>query len=190
MSIEASLYVSSSAWSRAVSSRPHSLVSLQPHGGKAVDGWADPLVGSSSLSVTGSLHRGKAIVGEVDPLVGSSLPLLSIKGSSHTNIFKTTLIQSQQMGWSNDSFINVIAKVGAWPVSLEGPYSILDILAGAVVSISLVVSMVRQGLKVGRDYVSPLVSFAQPIVSSVVSVDELDDRPVAIGLAMMDVVIM
>ncbi|KAK0584114.1 hypothetical protein LWI29_007799 [Acer saccharum] len=96
MSIEASLYVSSSAWSRAVSSRPHSLVSLQPHGGKAVDGWADPLVGSSSLSVTGSLHRGKAIVGEVDPLVGSSLPLLSIKGSSHTNIFKTTLIQA---GW-------------------------------------------------------------------------------------------
>ncbi|KAK0596767.1 hypothetical protein LWI29_018806 [Acer saccharum] len=36
--------------------------------------------------------------------------------------------------------------------------------------------MVGQRSKVGRDSVSPLVSFAQPIVSSVVSIDELDDR--------------
>ncbi|KAK0608031.1 hypothetical protein LWI29_024409 [Acer saccharum] len=56
------------------------------------------------------------------------------------------------------------------------PSSILDVSAGAVVSISSAVSMVGHGSKVGRDSVSPLVSFAQPIVSSMVSVDELDDR--------------
>ncbi|KAK1564679.1 hypothetical protein Q3G72_008675 [Acer saccharum] len=52
---------------------PHSLVSLRPHGGKVIDGWADLLVGSSY--VRSSLPRGKAVVGGVDPLVGSSLPL-------------------------------------------------------------------------------------------------------------------
>ena len=60
--------------------------------------------------------------------------------------------------------------MGAGPVSSEGPSSILDVSAGVIVSISSSVSMVGQGSKVGR------VSFAQPIVSSVVSVDELDDR--------------
>ncbi|KAK4842343.1 hypothetical protein QYF36_019883 [Acer negundo] len=43
--------------SRVVHSMPHSLVSLRPNGGKAVDGWADPLMGSSSLSVRGSLPK-------------------------------------------------------------------------------------------------------------------------------------
>ncbi|KAK4839643.1 hypothetical protein QYF36_023664 [Acer negundo] len=56
------------ARSRVVPSRPHSLVSLRPHGGKTVDGWADPLVGSSSLFIRGSLPRGKIVVGELDPL--------------------------------------------------------------------------------------------------------------------------
>ncbi|KAK0594536.1 hypothetical protein LWI29_009004 [Acer saccharum] len=87
--------------------------------------------------------------------------------------------QSQQVGRSEDSLIGVpvhSSRVGAVPVSSEGPSSILDVSAGAVVSISSAVSMVGQGSKVGRDSVSPLVSFAQPIISSVVSVDELDDR--------------
>ncbi|KAK0598661.1 hypothetical protein LWI29_036757 [Acer saccharum] len=87
--------------------------------------------------------------------------------------------QSQLVGRSEDSFIGVpvhSSKVGAVPVSSEGPSSILDVSAGAVVSISSAASMVGQGSKVSRDSVSPLVSFAQPIVSSVVSVDELDDR--------------
>ncbi|KAK0571821.1 hypothetical protein LWI29_022042 [Acer saccharum] len=87
--------------------------------------------------------------------------------------------QSQQVGRSEDSLIGVhvhSSRVGAMPVSSEGPSSILDVSAGAVVSISSAVSMVGQGSKVGRDSVSPLVSFAQPIVSSVVSIDELDDR--------------
>ncbi|KAK0574982.1 hypothetical protein LWI29_032032 [Acer saccharum] len=87
--------------------------------------------------------------------------------------------QSQLVGRSEDSLIGVpvhSSRVGAVPVSSEGPSSILDISAGAVVSISSVTSMVGQGSKVNRDSVSPLVSFAQPIVSSVVSVDELDDR--------------
>ncbi|KAK0572969.1 hypothetical protein LWI29_001117 [Acer saccharum] len=118
-----------------------------------------------------SLPSGKAIVGEVDPLAGSSLPLSSIKGSSYADLFI--------VGRSEDSLIGVhihSSRAGAVPVSLEGPSSILDVLAGAVVLISSAVSMVKQGSKVGRDSVSPLVSFALPIVSSVVSVDELDDR--------------
>ncbi|KAK0578217.1 hypothetical protein LWI29_006860 [Acer saccharum] len=87
--------------------------------------------------------------------------------------------QSQLVGRSEDSLIGVpvhSSRVGVVPVSSEGPSSILDVSAGAVVSISSATSMVGQGLKVNRDSVSPLVSFAQPIVSSVVSVDELDDR--------------
>ena len=83
------------------------------------------------------------------------------------------------MGRSDDSLINTpvhSSRVGAGPVSSEGPYLILDVSAGAIVSISFSVSMVGQGSKVGRASVSPLVSFAHPIVSSVVSVDELDDR--------------
>ncbi|KAK0587019.1 hypothetical protein LWI29_016199 [Acer saccharum] len=87
--------------------------------------------------------------------------------------------QSQLVGRSEDSLIGVpvhSSRVGAMPVSSEGPSSILDVSAGAVVSISSAASMVGQGSKVSRDSVSPLVSFAQPIVSSVVSVDELDDR--------------
>ncbi|KAK3212712.1 hypothetical protein Dsin_017418 [Dipteronia sinensis] len=67
MSMEASLYVTSLARSSAVPSRPH--VSLRPHGGEAVDGWADPLLGSSSMSVRGSLPRCEAVVSVVDPLV-------------------------------------------------------------------------------------------------------------------------
>ncbi|TXG73603.1 hypothetical protein EZV62_002182 [Acer yangbiense] len=70
MSIEAFLYVSSLAGSRAVPSRPYSFVSLRPHGGKAVDSLADPLVESSSLSVKGSLPKSMTVnVGEVDLLV-------------------------------------------------------------------------------------------------------------------------
>ncbi|KAK0595674.1 hypothetical protein LWI29_008923 [Acer saccharum] len=87
--------------------------------------------------------------------------------------------QSQLVGRSEDSLIGVpvhSSRVGVVHVSSEGPSSILDVSAGAVVSISSVTSMVGQGSKVNRDSVSPLVSFAQPIVSSVVSVDELDDR--------------
>ncbi|KAK0576941.1 hypothetical protein LWI29_025613 [Acer saccharum] len=87
--------------------------------------------------------------------------------------------QSQLVGRSEDSHIGVpvhSSRVGVVPVSSEGPSSILDVSAGAVVSISSATSMVGQGSKVNRDSVSPLVSFAQPIVSSVVSVDELDDR--------------
>ncbi|KAK0577518.1 hypothetical protein LWI29_034302 [Acer saccharum] len=87
--------------------------------------------------------------------------------------------QSQQVRRSEDSLIGVpvhSSRVGAVPVSSEGPSSILNVSASAVVSISSAVSMVGQGSKVSRDFVSPLVSFAQPIVSSVVSVDELDDR--------------
>ncbi|KAK0579042.1 hypothetical protein LWI29_020085 [Acer saccharum] len=87
--------------------------------------------------------------------------------------------QSQLVGRSEDSLIGVpvhSSRVGVVPVSSEGPSSILDVSAGAVVSISSATSMVGQGSKVNRDSVSPLVSFAQPIVSSVVSVDELDDR--------------
>ncbi|KAK3225744.1 hypothetical protein Dsin_005606 [Dipteronia sinensis] len=88
MSMEASLYVSSSAGSRVVPSRPH--VSLRPHGGKVVD---DLLVGSSSMFVKGSLPRGEAVVGGVEPLVGSSLPTSSIRGSSFTDLFKAAPIQ-------------------------------------------------------------------------------------------------
>ncbi|KAK0592475.1 hypothetical protein LWI29_019804 [Acer saccharum] len=87
--------------------------------------------------------------------------------------------QSQLVGRSEDSLIGVpvhSSRVGVVPVSSEGPSSILDVSAGAVVSISSATSMVGQGSKVNRDSVSQLVSFAQPIVSSVVSVDELDDR--------------
>ncbi|KAK0598644.1 hypothetical protein LWI29_036599 [Acer saccharum] len=87
--------------------------------------------------------------------------------------------QSQLVGRSEDSLIGVpvhSSRVGVVHVSSEGPSSILDVSAGAVVSISSAASMVGQGSKVSRDSVSPLVSFAQPIVSSVVSVDELDDR--------------
>ncbi|KAK0598743.1 hypothetical protein LWI29_037563 [Acer saccharum] len=87
--------------------------------------------------------------------------------------------QSQQVGRSEDSLIGVpvhSSRMRAVPVSSEGPSSILDVSAGAVVSISPAASMVEQGSKVSRDSVSSLVSFAQPIVSSVVSVDELDDR--------------
>ncbi|KAK0598358.1 hypothetical protein LWI29_033968 [Acer saccharum] len=88
--------------------------------------------------------------------------------------------QSQLVGRSEDSLIGVpvhSSRVGAVPVSSEGPSSILDVSAGAVVSISSATSMVGQGSKVNRDSVSLFVgSFAQPIVSSVVSVDELDDR--------------
>ncbi|KAK0595253.1 hypothetical protein LWI29_004959 [Acer saccharum] len=87
--------------------------------------------------------------------------------------------QSQQVGRSEDSLIGVpvhSSRVRAVPVSSKGPSSILDVSAGAVVSISSAASMVEQGSKVSRDSVSSLVSFAQPIVSSVVSVDELDDR--------------
>ncbi|KAK0573962.1 hypothetical protein LWI29_016292 [Acer saccharum] len=75
-----------------------------------------------------------------------------------------------------DGLVHESHAVGAVLVSSEGPSSILDVSAGAVVSISSAISMVGQGSKVNRDSVSPLVSFAQPIVSSVVSVDELDDR--------------
>ncbi|KAK2651908.1 hypothetical protein Ddye_011764 [Dipteronia dyeriana] len=46
--------------SRVVPSRQY--VSLRPHGGNEVNGWADPLVGSSLLSVGGSLPIGKAIM--------------------------------------------------------------------------------------------------------------------------------
>ncbi|KAK0575654.1 hypothetical protein LWI29_004607 [Acer saccharum] len=115
---------------------------------------------------------------------------LLVQGNkSYTDLFKTShslprvvaaqVYRSQQVGQSEDSLIGVLvhsSRVGAVPVSSESPSSILDVSAGAVVSISLAVSMVGQGSKVGSDSVSPLVSFAQPIVSSVVSVDELDDR--------------
>ncbi|KAK0601925.1 hypothetical protein LWI29_028836 [Acer saccharum] len=87
--------------------------------------------------------------------------------------------QSQQVGRSEDSLIGVpvhSSRVRAVPISSEGPSSILDVSAGAAVSISSAASMVEQGSKVSRDSVSSLVSFAHPIVSSVVSVDELDDR--------------
>ncbi|KAK0578292.1 hypothetical protein LWI29_008115 [Acer saccharum] len=100
-----------------------------------------------------------------------------------------TVCQSQLVGRSEDSLIGVpvhSSRVGVVPVSSEGPSSILDVSAGAVVSISSATSMVGQGSKVNRDSVSPLVSFAQPIVSSVVSVDELDDR---IGGELMDFII-
>ncbi|KAK0583193.1 hypothetical protein LWI29_034447 [Acer saccharum] len=96
-----------------------------------------------------------------------------------TSMVATQVCQSQLVGRSEDSLIGVpvhSSRVGAVPVSSEGPSSILDVSAGAVVSISSAASMVGQGSKVSRDYVSPLVSFAQPIVSSVVSVDELDNR--------------
>ncbi|KAK0592359.1 hypothetical protein LWI29_017801 [Acer saccharum] len=145
-----------------------------------------------------SLPRGKAIVGEVDPLMGSSLPLSSIRGSSYADLFMAAQIQEDnvssplilskkggyvavQVGRNEDFLIGVpvhSSRVGAVPVSSKDPSSILDVSVGVVVSISSVVSMVGQGSKVGRDYVSPLVSFDQPIVSSVVSVDELDDRVV------------
>ncbi|KAK3229688.1 hypothetical protein Dsin_001569 [Dipteronia sinensis] len=80
MSMEASLYITSSAGSSVVPSRPH--VSLRPYGGEAVDGWADPLQGSSSLPVQGSLPRCEAVVGVVDPLVDnvSGPSILSKKG--------------------------------------------------------------------------------------------------------------
>ncbi|KAK0600418.1 hypothetical protein LWI29_014730 [Acer saccharum] len=67
-------------------------------------------------------------------------------------------------------------QVGAGPITSEGLSSILDVSTSAIILISSVVSMVRQRSKVGRDLVSLLVSFAQPIVSSVVSIDEVDDR--------------
>ncbi|KAK0591281.1 hypothetical protein LWI29_037894 [Acer saccharum] len=94
--------------------------------------------------------------------------------------------QSQLVGRSEDSLIGVpvhSSRVGVVPVSSEDPSSILDVSAGAVVSISSATSMVGQGSKVNRDSVSPLVSFAQPIVSSVVSVDELDDSPTKFGFS-------
>ncbi|KAK0592885.1 hypothetical protein LWI29_027193 [Acer saccharum] len=96
-----------------------------------------------------------------------------------TSVVAAQVYRSQQVGQSEDSLIGVpihSSRVGAVPVSSESPSSILDVSAGAVVSISSAVSMVGQGSKVGKDSVSLLVSFAQPIVSSVVSVDELDDR--------------
>ncbi|KAK0593385.1 hypothetical protein LWI29_035802 [Acer saccharum] len=121
-----------------------------------------------------------------DPILGmvsfASLvdsPCLTSLVAPTTSMVAAQVCQSQQVRQSEDSFIGVpilSSRVGAVPVSSEGPYSILDVSAGAVVSISSAVSMVRQGSKVSRDPVSLLVSFAQPIVSSVVSVDELDDR--------------
>ncbi|KAK0576865.1 hypothetical protein LWI29_024624 [Acer saccharum] len=96
-----------------------------------------------------------------------------------TSMVATQVYQSQLVGRSEDSLIGVhvhSSRMGAVPVSSEGPSSIFDVSAGAVVSISSAASMVGQGSKVSRDSVSPLVFFAQPIVSSVVSVDELDDR--------------
>ncbi|KAK3193449.1 hypothetical protein Dsin_024759 [Dipteronia sinensis] len=79
------------AGSSVVPSRPH--VSLRPHSGEAVDGLADPLFGSSSLSVRGSLPRYEAVVGMVDPFVGGSLPMSSIKGSSFKDLLKAAPIQ-------------------------------------------------------------------------------------------------
>ncbi|KAK0604120.1 hypothetical protein LWI29_012230 [Acer saccharum] len=102
-----------------------------------------------------------------------------MRTSSRLLILCLEVCQSQQVGQSEDSIIGVLvhsSRMGARPISSEGPSLILDVSTGAVVSISSTVSMVGQGSKVGRDFVSPLVSFAQPIVSSVVSVDELDDR--------------
>ncbi|KAK0595911.1 hypothetical protein LWI29_011045 [Acer saccharum] len=96
-----------------------------------------------------------------------------------TSMVAAQVCQSQLVGRSEDSLIGVpvhSSRVGVVLVSSEAPSSILDVSAGAVVSISSATSMVGQGSKVNRDSVSPLVSFAQPIVSSVVSVDELDDR--------------
>ncbi|KAK3222027.1 hypothetical protein Dsin_009052 [Dipteronia sinensis] len=91
MSMEASLYVTSSAGSSVVPSRLH--VSMRPYGGEPVDGWADPLLASSSLSVRGSLPRCEDVVGMVDSLVGGSLPTSFIRGSSFADLFKVVPIQ-------------------------------------------------------------------------------------------------
>ncbi|KAK0586012.1 hypothetical protein LWI29_037842 [Acer saccharum] len=107
------------------------------------------------------------------------LPSPPRRATENVAILARKVCQSQLVGRSEDSLIGVpvhSSRVGAVPVSSEGPSSILDVSAGAVVSISSATSMVGQGSKVNRDSVYPLVSFAQPIVSSVVSVDELDDR--------------
>ncbi|KAK0605024.1 hypothetical protein LWI29_021929 [Acer saccharum] len=122
----------------------------------------------------------------LDPILGMVSYASLVDSSCLTSLVAPTtsmvaaqVCQSQLVGRSEDSLISVpvhSSRVGVVPVSSEGPSSILDVSAGAVVSISSATSMVGQGSKVNRDSVSPLVSFAQPIVSSVVLVDELDDR--------------
>ncbi|KAK3229883.1 hypothetical protein Dsin_001764 [Dipteronia sinensis] len=114
MSMEASLYVTSSARSSVVPSRLH--VSLHPHGGDAVDGWADPLLGSSSLSVRGSLPRCEDVVGMGDPFVGGSLPMSSIRGSSFTDLFKVAPIQVD-----NVSGPLILSKKGGYMVVRVDP---------------------------------------------------------------------
>ncbi|KAK0570764.1 hypothetical protein LWI29_006085 [Acer saccharum] len=139
-------------------------------------------LGSLDSVVVHSSGGSDPILGMVSSASLVNSPCLTSLVAPTTSMVAAQVCQSQQVGRSEDSLIGVpvhSSKVGAVPVSLEGPSSILDVLAGAVVSISSAVSMVGQGSKVGRDFVSLLVSFAQPIVSSVVSVDELDDRAVA-----------
>ncbi|KAK3210549.1 hypothetical protein Dsin_015255 [Dipteronia sinensis] len=116
ISMEASLYVTSSAGSSVVPSRPR--VSLRPHGGEAVDGFADPLLGSSSLSIRGSLPRCEDVVGVLDLLVGGSLPMSSIRGSSFADLFKVTPIQVD-----NVSCPSILSKKGGYLAVWVDPFA-------------------------------------------------------------------
>ncbi|KAK0581565.1 hypothetical protein LWI29_015235 [Acer saccharum] len=181
-----SIPASSKALIRPVLSQPSDRVPMSVgvsmHGSVQSSG---PLV-QGNKSYTDLFKTSYSLPRGLDPILGmvssASLvdsPCLTSLVAPTTSVVAAQVCQSQQVGRSEDSLIGVpvhSSKVGAMSVSSEGPSSILDVSAGAVVSISSAVLMVGQGSKVGRDFVSPLVSFAQPIVSSVVSVDEVDDR--------------
>ncbi|KAI9169142.1 hypothetical protein LWI28_007618 [Acer negundo] len=64
---------------------PHSLVSLRPNGGKAVDGWADPLMGSSSLSVRGSLPKVISLPSPLTSLPTCEFPAIFNLGDSNSD---------------------------------------------------------------------------------------------------------
>ncbi|KAK3225357.1 hypothetical protein Dsin_005219 [Dipteronia sinensis] len=129
MRIEASLYVTSSVGSSVVPSRPY--VSLRPYGGEEVYGWADPLVGSSSLSVRGFLPRCNAVVGMVDSLVGGSLPMSSIMGSSFTDLLKATPIHVD-----NVSGPSILLKKGGYVVVRVDPSTYKSRLLGPFYDLS------------------------------------------------------
>ncbi|KAK3211632.1 hypothetical protein Dsin_016338 [Dipteronia sinensis] len=138
-------------------------------------------LGSLDSVVVHSSVGSNPVLGMVSSaILVASLGLTSLVAHT-TSVVAAQVYRSQHVGGSDDSLIDApvrSSRVRAGHVSSEGSSSILDVSASVVVSISTTISMVGHGSKVGRDSISLLVSFAQPIVSSVVSIDELDDRRV------------
>ncbi|KAK0581150.1 hypothetical protein LWI29_010586 [Acer saccharum] len=107
---------------------------------------SSPLIsGITSQRSREAQPRSGPILGMVSSASLVDSPCLTSLVAPTTSMVAAQVCQSQQVRWSEDSLIGVpvhSSRVGAVPVSSEGPSSILDVSAGVIVSISSAVSMV------------------------------------------------